>query len=413
MNPEQAMTLLTREPARVGRWCGYPLLTDELHGGWLREMINGKEDMTLLAHRGSYKTTCIALALAIHCLIHPNRSALFFRKTEEDAQEIIRQVRLILESEAMRVISQGLYGKSCMVRKSTVSALTLDCYSAPRGAAQLQAGGIGESVTGRHGELIVTDDIVNLKDRISAPEREQTRRFYMELQNIRSPGGRIINTGTPWHPEDAISLMPNVSRWDWRRTGLLGREEIARRRRSMSPSLFAANYELRHLADEDAWFREAPRFFEDGSRLRDGIAHVDAAYGGGDCTALTLARREGDELLLYGRLWKKSITDCLEEITAVCREYRCEPVWCETNGDKGWAARELRRLGIAARCYAERMNKQVKISTYLKAAWPDIRFLQNTDPVYLAQILDYTDRAEHDDAPDSAACVCRMLGRGR
>ena len=56
------------------------------------------------------------------------------------------------------------------------------------------------------------------------------------------------------------------------------------------------------------------------------------------------------------------------------------------------------------------------------AKWPTFRefcekykiivFLrEGTDPEYIRQILDYTEAAEHDDAPDSAACVCRVLSR--
>ncbi len=58
------------------------------------------------------------------------------------------------------------------------------------------------------------------------------------------------------------------------------------------------------------------------------------------------------------------------------------------------------------------MNKFVKISTFLRKWWPNIRFLEGTDPEYIAQILDYTIHAEHDDAPDSAACICRVLDNG-
>ena len=62
--------------------------------------------------------------------------------------------------------------------------------------------------------------------------------------------------------------------------------------------------------------------------------------------------------------------------------------------------------------YTESMNKFVKICTYLKKWWPRIVFLEGTDPEYIDQILDYTENAEHDDAPDSAACVCRILDKG-
>ena len=40
-----------------------------------------------------------------------------------------------------------------------------------------------------------------------------------------------------------------------------------------------------------------------------------------------------------------------------------------------------------------------------------IEWLEGTDIEYINQILSYTEDAEHDDAPDSAACVCRIYDR--
>ena len=53
----------------------------------------------------------------------------------------------------------------------------------------------------------------------------------------------------------------------------------------------------------------------------------------------------------------------------------------------------------------------MKISTFLRKWWKDIKWLEGTDMAYINQILSYTEDAEHDDAPDSAACVCRILDR--
>ena len=53
----------------------------------------------------------------------------------------------------------------------------------------------------------------------------------------------------------------------------------------------------------------------------------------------------------------------------------------------------------------------MKISTFLRKWWDRIVWLEGTDQEYLNQILSYTEDAEHDDAPDSAACVCRILDR--
>lgn len=46
--------------------------------------------------------------------------------------------------------------------------------------------GVNGSLTGKHYDVIFTDDIVNLKDRTSRAEREHTKSVYMELQNIRT-----------------------------------------------------------------------------------------------------------------------------------------------------------------------------------------------------------------------------------
>ncbi len=412
MNREDAVALMLEHPAQVARACGYPLLTDELHGEWIRKMILGKEDLTLLAHRCSYKTTCLAMSLAMLMLLRPEESILLMRKTESGAAEILRQVKIILSQDAMQRLSAVLYGEGVKV-KATTLGMSCDCYAAKRGAYQLTGCGTSGSITGRHAERIFTDDIVDLRDRVSEQERERTRGIYMELQNVRIRGGRLVNIGTPWHKQDAISLMPGVVKYDCYHTGLMDDRAIRTLRESMSPSLFAANYELRHIASEDALFPTVCGFFTEENLLWDGMAHIDAAYGGDDYTALTCAKREGDEIRLYGRLWRGHVEAHMEEILAECDRFRCGPILCETNGDKGYLAKELRQRGAQVRLYRESSNKYVKIATWLKKWWPHIRVFQGTDPEYLAQILDYTINAAHDDAPDSAACLCRTLERGR
>ena len=59
--------------------------------------------------------------------------------------------------------------------------------------------------------------------------------------------------------------------------------------------------------------------------------------------------------------------------------------------------------------YSEKMNKFLKIATYLKKNWHRIWWLPDTDKDYINMILDYTEFAEHDDAPDSAASLVRYL----
>ena len=411
MTEAQKAEALINDPVRLGWELGYTDLRRGIHDRWIRRMVKGEQDFTLQAHRGSYKTTCLCIAISLLIIKQRHQNIIFLRKTDSDVMEVVANISRILQQPVFQDIYLALSGQPLQLIKSTASEITTSAYIAPRGAAQLQGIGIGGSLTGKHADIIITDDIVNLKDRISRAERDRTKAIYQELQNIRNPGGRIINTGTPWHKEDAFSLMPEPMRFDCYSTGMLTSEQIETLKQSMAPSLFTANYELRHIAVENALFIEQPKFTDDASFLRDGRAHIDAAYGGEDYTAFTCAMRHGATLYMYGRIWHSHVDTVLDAALAEAQRLMCSPVLCEDNGDKGFLAKEIIRKGTSARKYHEDENKYVKISTYLRKWWTNIVWLKGTDPAYIAQIMDYTEDAEHDDAPDSAACLCRYFDR--
>lgn len=401
--------LLHDEPYKIGHFAGFKDLT-ELHNEWLRSFLYSKDDQTLLAHRGSYKTTDLSLFLALHIIIKPNETTAFFRKTDTDVKEVIKQTGKILDLGCLRYIVRTIYGKELEFLKNTDTEIHTNLCKNVKGASQLLGLGIGTSITGKHADVVVTDDIVNLKDRVSRAERERTKIQYMELQNIKNRGGRFINTGTPWHKEDAISIMPNVKRFDCYQTGLITKEQLQAIRSSMTDSLFAANYELKHIADTDAMFKN-PQFIgmDRTELLWDGVAHVDASYGGGDGTAFTALKKTNDGYIGFGKRWKKHVDECIPEICAYMERFRLGSVSCEDNADKGYLKKEFGAAGLYTKGYHESMNKFVKISTYLKRAWNSILWLDETDPEYISEILDYTENAAHDDCPDSAASLIRSM----
>ena len=419
---ERAYRFMIERPGEYGRMLGYGKLT-ELHNGWIRQMLLGRGDMTLQAHRGSYKTTAVGVALAIQLMLRGRENCMFIRKTDDDVKEVVRQVGKNLAHPVSQALYRALTGQGLRV-DCTATAITTSAYRGVSGAAQLLGIGTQSSITGKHADRIFTDDIVNLQDRSSRAERERVKAFYHELQNVKNREGRIVNTGTPWHAEDAFTCMPEALRYDCYHTGLMDARKIAELRASMPPSLFAANYELRHIASENALFTAPPVYATDdmaravigegaaaADLLRDGVAHIDAAYGGEDYTAMTCGRRRGDTLYLYGRLWRGHVDAVLDAALAECRRLKCAPVYCENNGDKGYLAKEIKRRGCAAGVYHEKENKYLKISTYLRKWWGSIVWLEGTDADYIAQIMDYTEDAGHDDAPDSAACMCRYYDR--
>lgn len=405
---KQTLDLIYYEPYKIGHWVGFHDLT-ELHNEWLRSFLYAEEDQTLLAHRGSYKTTVLSLFLAIHTVIDPNENVMFFRKTDDDVTEVMTQAQKILQSGVMQRIVLDLYDTELRFLKSNNSEIHTNLCTSTKGVSQVIGLGIGTSITGKHADIVVTDDIVNLKDRISRAERERTKIQYMELQNICNRDGRFVNTGTPWHKEDAISIMPNVKRYDCYSTGLITREKLEQLRQSMSDSLFAANYELKHIADKDAMFKN-PKFTDEKELIYGGLSHIDAAYDGADGTAFTIMNRLKDgKIIGFGKRWDKHVDDCLNEIGVYHKLLRAGSISCEKNADKGYLAKELRGLGYHVNPYSESMNKFLKISTYLRSNWGNITWLEDTDPEYINEILDYNEFAEHDDSPDSAASLIRKM----
>lgn len=406
-NKTELLDYLTEFPADIGKVLGFADFTD-LHNGWLKKIVMPPGDFTLQAHRGSYKTTCLSEGIALRMLFYPKENIIFMRKTGGDVAEVIRLVSKILHSDLYGFLFRRIYGYDLEFMGENGGSITLNNYGAARGSAQLAGMGTAGSLTGKHADCVITDDIVNMQDRVSQSERNRIKLVYQELQNIRNRGGVIINTGTPWHKDDAFSIMPNIERYDCYNTGLLTEAQIDALRKSMTASLFAANYELRHIASDDVIF-PSPQLGADPSLVEQGIGHIDAAYHGEDYTAYTLVRVVDGKYYVFGRLWRRHIDDVLDEVLAIHHGFKAGKIYCEDNGDKGYLGRDLRKRGERVVIYSESMNKYVKITTYLKFEWDNVIFVKGTDLEYINQICDFDDNAEHDDAPDSLASLVRAI----
>lgn len=427
MTKEQILNLIYDRPVEIGHWLGYKDMTD-LHNDWLRSFLFPDEkqiDQVLQAHRGSYKTTALSLFFALHTLINPNETIMYMRKTDQNVADICKQTQNILLSGALQKMAQVIYGHDLKLIKASSSEISTSLQHGVGGQSQISGFGINASITGRHADLIVTDDIITVKDRVSRAEREHTKQIVQELQNIKNRGGRFIHCGTPWAKDDAFCLMEDKKEKDkakWRykwtkcdcyETGLITPEKLREIRKEMTPSLFAANYELRHISDENALFRDPVWLPEEQTEMiYNGRAHIDAAYGGEDYTAYTIMKKTEDGYIGYGKLFHKHVDECLDEIEMLHEKYKAGSISCETNGDKGYLAKELQNRGMQVNKYSEHQNKYLKIASNLYKAFPNIGWIADTDPDYINQILDYTEDAAHDDAPDSAASLIRILEKG-
>lgn len=412
MTRAQAIEFLTKKPYKFGQMIGFTKLTP-LHNEWIIDMLKGKGDRTMQSSRGTYKTTCVSIALALICILLPNKRTLFMRKTDTDVKEVVKQVQKILSDPHTQVFVQAIYGVALKLSVQSATEISTNLTTDIKGTNQLVGIGIGSSLTGKHFDYIFTDDIVNINDRISKAERDRTKLIYQELQNIKNRDGRIFNTGTPWHRDDAFAIMPEPVQYDcykMQEYGVMTAEEIEAIKERMSPALFAANYELRHIASEDVIFTERP-IGAPVTFIHDAICHIDSAFYGEDYTAWSAMAYVDGKFYLYGRCWRKNVQDCYEDILKDYQRLMLGKCFNEKNADKGMVARDLKKIGMRMVTYDEHTNKHIKIVTYLKAIWNNVIFVEGTDPEYIEQIYDYTEDAAHDDAPDSASCLARRLYR--
>lgn len=399
--------LIYNHPERIGIAAGFKDLKP-IHGEWIREMVFGDGDYTLLAHRGGYKSSCLAVAIGLLMVFQPTDNIIFLRKADNDVVEMINMVKKVLSLQVMSDICFLSHGVPLEVLKSAQDNISTNIWKSPMGAPQLLGIGLKSSITGKHAPIVITDDICNVNDRASRAEREKTKLQYQELQNIRNPGGRIINLGTRWHKDDVFTLMDNIHVYDYKTTGILSDEKLEHLRKSMTAALFACNYELKIIADDDIIFM-SPVVGADPATVLNGIMHVDSAFYGEDYTAWSIMAKHDGKYYLYGRMKRKHVEDCYQEIKADYDRFLCGKLYTEDNADKGFVAKELRKLGMKVATYTETQNKAMKITTFLKKAWPDLSFVDGTDEDYISQICDYNEGADHDDAPDSAACLARLL----
>lgn len=401
---QDVLALLKAKPENYLYMMGFTRKSEAYHR-WMLEMVFGKDDHAIQAFRGSGKTTCVSASLAMLMFLYPNLRIAFMRKTDSDVREVVAQVKRMLETPETKAITSMIWGHQIRLTKDSQNELSTNLTNDPRGSSQLTGMGINGSLTGKHYDVIFTDDIINLKDRTSRAEREHTKAVYMELQNIKNRGGRIFNTLTPWHVDDASTLMPEAEKWDYRSMPEVFTEEDAEAiKPRMTPSLWAANYELRHIPSDDVIFTDPQR----GAPLemvQQGECQVDAAYYGEDYTAFSAMNIHDGKMYVYGRMWRKHVEDCMDAICADVGRLMLGRMYMENNADKGYSAKEFRKRGLHVAGYAEKMNKHVKIVTYLKTAWPDVVFCEGTDEEYINQICDYTEDAEHDDAADSLAAL--------
>jgi hypothetical protein len=243
---------------------------------------------------------------------------------------------------------------------------------------------------------------------VSRAERESTKEYLREiLTNIVDPGKQVCVIGTPWHRDDAWSILPTPRKYDVDATGILTAEELAEKRSTTTSSLFSANYLLKHEAAEDLTFTDPQ--YDAWDHMADRICfHVDAKFKGNHTAAVTvMGKRKDGRLQAVGFVFHENVKEKIDWIVETVRKFRAKIGYVEENPDKGYTADLLSAKKMPMKSYHESMNKDIKIQTHLKGQWKNILWAPETEDEYMLQVTEYREAQEPNDAPDSAASLIR------
>lgn len=315
------------------------------------------------------------------------------------------------------------------------------------GRAGLTAGTTGGAVTGLDagnpavngycGAMII-DDPMKAGDEIYETKRDLVAEYYQRklTTRLRRSDVPIILIMQRLHEEDLTGFIKKegkysegltreeIDRWkqDWDLISIQAlvdnksiwenkvSTDMLLRERDESPWVFYPQRQQEPNSSYNTQFKGL-NFEEDDTKIYNGIGHVDKSFGGEDSTALTIANQvynaelDKYEIIMFGKKYNKHIDECISDINFWCKHFRCGTVYTENNDDKGYVAKNNENFAT----YHESMNKHHKIMTYLYSNWKNVKFLNDTDSDYIRQIQSYEEKAKHNDCPDSAASVIRLL----
>ncbi|MBY0514549.1 MAG: hypothetical protein K2P78_11635 [Gemmataceae bacterium] len=171
--------------------------------------------------------------------------------------------------------------------------------------------GVGAGSTGTRADLLVCDDVVDVRALHSRAERDRTADYFANnLMNLLEPDGRFWNLSTPWHADDLTARLKKTGAYALFRRAVgpdlepvwpakWPREKLRARKAEVGTASFARGYRLVPLADEDTPIRgEWVRFWDEPAEYDAVVLSVDPAVTASpkaDASALVVLGRVATE----------------------------------------------------------------------------------------------------------------------
>lgn len=248
--------------------------------GPLRIMMDGfvnpsRLDVLMMMSRGTLKTTCGQAWLAQEILRNPNITGLVYMDTDKLANDTVRSIREMLESEVVTYFwglqkGEPWSDSSFRVRGNTDLGNKNNT---------LISGGTNSKTVGKHFDIVWIDDPVDWKQALSDQQMQKAIRGFEQIGPQINNGGRTRVTMTPYAEGDLSFYIRNAPDNGFHSIVLpcgmravsngkgghklegdpyfphLDRENLQRRfQRMNNPALFNSQYALDVVSPDDQFF---------------------------------------------------------------------------------------------------------------------------------------------------------------
>ena len=296
--------------------------------------------------------------------------------------------------------------------------------------------GIGAASTGSRADLLICDDIVDVRAIRSAAERDRVKVFYREnLVNLLEPDGRLWNVFTPWHRDDLNAELKKNGVYGLFRRAVgddltpvwpekWPRERLRERQDEIGAISFARAYRLVCVPDEAVPIRsEWVQFWSEPAEYERVILAVDPAVSAkrtADASALVVLGETaaGEIHCLAAMAVRVPMPDLVNVIAAVDRQWKPQVIVFESNA----AFAGIRDLMIRHTSFGAKLDgvtqvrdKMTRVQTFSVPVKNGAFKLKGAagvvDPSQqeLFEEMATFPVGEHDDLVDAAACGTEYL----
>jgi predicted phage terminase large subunit-like protein len=202
-----AFYIFCRDTRIVPDYCDMPHreMCDELEACIPEFGQRRQKKKIYLAPRHSYKTSIIKAFMIFLYLKFPNIRIVYGRATHEDAKGVLLAVKEILTRNVVLIELWGDLSKTAVIWAE--ERIVLSRPDSTLADATIDTTGLGGSLTGKHPDIIIFDDLVTDYNYRSDATTERSRNILWSAYPVLPPHGSIVVAGTRWAANDIYGWL--------------------------------------------------------------------------------------------------------------------------------------------------------------------------------------------------------------